>query len=263
MTFWTSCGEAIITMCDQRFDTLFVGLSQVLGGNSKRFASPCNGSGDVFVSAAKVLAGQRIATEIVGCAQDDNCSRNDSYGNGCYGLAARKLRPCYPFYALVAPVSSHSPLLGVWEEAVLLIFWILTIVRPMSDDGGDGFSRIPILSFPPNLTRANKELSDMKRAMFSVLTLVVLGVLVGCAHHGRHSAACAPGQSVCEGEAPCDGAVPATRHCCRLCGGRGCKECCQQPAAEAGPPAGAITYPYYTTRGPRDFYAKNPGSIGP
>ena len=24
-----------------------------------------------------------------------------------------------------------------------------------------------------------------------------------------------------------------------------------------------ITYPYYTTRGPRDFLAKNPPSIGP
>jgi hypothetical protein len=154
---------------------------------------------------------------------------------------------------------------GVREESVLLIFWILPIVRPMSDDGGDGFSRNPILSFPPNLTRANKELSDMKRAMFSVLTLVVLGVMIGCAHHGRHSAACTPGQESCQaGEAPCDeGAAPAKRHCCRLCGGRGCNECGGQPVAEAGPPAGAITYPYYTTRGPRDFYAKNPGSIGP
>jgi hypothetical protein len=30
-----------------------------------------------------------------------------------------------------------------------------------------------------------------------------------------------------------------------------------------GPPSGAITYPYYTTRGPRDFLAENPRSIGP
>jgi hypothetical protein len=34
-------------------------------------------------------------------------------------------------------------------------------------------------------------------------------------------------------------------------------------AAQAGPATGAVTYPYYTTRGPRDFLAKNPPSIGP
>jgi len=33
--------------------------------------------------------------------------------------------------------------------------------------------------------------------------------------------------------------------------------------APAGPPTGAVAYPYYTTRGPRDFLAKNPPSIGP
>jgi hypothetical protein len=31
----------------------------------------------------------------------------------------------------------------------------------------------------------------------------------------------------------------------------------------AGPPTGAFAYPYYTTRGPRDFLAKCPPSIGP
>jgi len=30
-----------------------------------------------------------------------------------------------------------------------------------------------------------------------------------------------------------------------------------------GPPTGAVAYPYYTTRGPRDFLAKCPPSIGP
>ncbi len=30
-----------------------------------------------------------------------------------------------------------------------------------------------------------------------------------------------------------------------------------------GPASGAVTYPYYTTRGPRDFLASNPRSIGP
>ena len=31
----------------------------------------------------------------------------------------------------------------------------------------------------------------------------------------------------------------------------------------AGPPTGSTTYPYYTTRGPRDYLARNPQSIGP
>jgi len=31
----------------------------------------------------------------------------------------------------------------------------------------------------------------------------------------------------------------------------------------AGPPTAAVTYPYYTTRGPRDFFQDNPLSIGP
>ena len=31
----------------------------------------------------------------------------------------------------------------------------------------------------------------------------------------------------------------------------------------AGPPTGGVTYPYYTNRGPRDYLARNPRSIGP
>jgi hypothetical protein len=79
------------------------------------------------------------------------------------------------------------------------------------------------------------------------------------------------------------------------CGGGGCKDCpggvCKVPhtgrygglakhhlspeekaalaasdygaITPAGPPTGAVAYPYYTTRGPRDFLAKRPPSIGP
>jgi hypothetical protein len=110
----------------------------------------------------------------------------------------------------------------------------------------------------------------MKRAMFSVLTLIVLVGLVGCAtQHGRHPLlgkcrGCDQQAGVCQSTdgTPCDEGNPCERQrCCRLCNGRGCNACCEQPAA--GPATGAITYPYYTTRGPRDFYAKNPGSIGP
>ena len=31
----------------------------------------------------------------------------------------------------------------------------------------------------------------------------------------------------------------------------------------AGPPTGAVAYPYYTTRGPRDFLARCPPTVGP
>ena len=34
-------------------------------------------------------------------------------------------------------------------------------------------------------------------------------------------------------------------------------------AGSGGPPTGAVAYPYYTNRGPRDFLADNPPSIGP
>jgi len=34
-------------------------------------------------------------------------------------------------------------------------------------------------------------------------------------------------------------------------------------SAFAGPPTGGVTYPYYTTRGPRDYLARNPRGIGP
>jgi hypothetical protein len=34
-------------------------------------------------------------------------------------------------------------------------------------------------------------------------------------------------------------------------------------AGPSGPPTGAVAYPYYTNRGPRDFLADNPPSIGP
>ena len=37
----------------------------------------------------------------------------------------------------------------------------------------------------------------------------------------------------------------------------------QQEAINAGPPTGAITYPYYTVHGPRDFLAQDPRPLGP
>ncbi len=34
-------------------------------------------------------------------------------------------------------------------------------------------------------------------------------------------------------------------------------------AFDDGPPTGQVAYPYYTNRGPRDFLARNPQSVGP
>jgi hypothetical protein len=119
----------------------------------------------------------------------------------------------------------------------------------------------------------------MKRTMFSVLTVVVLTALCGCrAPRGQCPSTCMPDGcarapqncSPCDGcGATCDAACgdacndPGRRHCCRLFGGRDEQPCEEQAADAAGPATGAITYPYYTTRGPRDFLAKNPPSIGP
>jgi hypothetical protein len=44
--------------------------------------------------------------------------------------------------------------------------------------------------------------------------------------------------------------------------GRACHEPQGQAQQAAGPTA-AVSYPYYTTRGPRDFLETHPQSIGP
>lgn len=60
---------------------------------------------------------------------------------------------------------------------------------------------------------------------------------------------------------------------CQNCGQKGCPGCGLKKGpgigqarnfnGPAGPPTAAITYPYYTTRGPRDFLLDNPRTIGP
>lgn len=45
-------------------------------------------------------------------------------------------------------------------------------------------------------------------------------------------------------------------------GGMGGRGGMQAPIADSGPASGAVTYPYYTTRGPRDFLARSPRAIG-
>jgi hypothetical protein len=120
----------------------------------------------------------------------------------------------------------------------------------------------------------------MKRALFSALTAVVLAGLVGCAtQHGRHPLlssgnTCEGCSQACDATCATDGGAPS-----EACGNNGCslrercaglfckercpKERCAQEQQAAGPATGAVTYPYYTTRGPRDFLMRNPQSIGP
>ena len=109
-------------------------------------------------------------------------------------------------------------------------------------------------------------------------------------HHAHHGGgcpdgACAHGQCAVGG--PCESCGPGgCQPGCRDCASGSCKthvgrygglakhhlspaERAALAASDygatepAGPPTGAFAYPYYTTRGPRDFLAKKPPSIGP
>jgi len=142
----------------------------------------------------------------------------------------------------------------------------------------------------------------MTRASGLVLLVAMVATSTGCSiidrlfllntdgpysHHGRHGGQCQDGACV-------DGACSSGQ-----CGPGGCQPGCQDCAdgtckqrhvgrygglakhhlspeekaalaasdygaiTPAGPPTGAVAYPYYTTRGPRDFLAKRPPSIGP
>jgi hypothetical protein len=145
-----------------------------------------------------------------------------------------------------------------------------------------------------------KGTSDMKRTLL-LLALVAVGGSSGCsiidrlflanvdgpyANHnqaGGHCEQCG-GHGHCEDGACVEGSCPpggTCDHCetgpAPLKGRYGGLAKHGMTAAEAaaleaagdgqigpaGPPSGAVAYPYYTTRGPRDFLARRPPSIGP
>jgi len=101
------------------------------------------------------------------------------------------------------------------------------------------------------------------------------------AHHGRHveEGDCPPDGPCQDGECPTGACQDCENGACQVPHtGRygGLAKHHLSPAERAaiagsgygatqpaGPPTGAVAYPYYTTRGPRDFLAKNPPSIGP
>jgi hypothetical protein len=126
----------------------------------------------------------------------------------------------------------------------------------------------------------------MKRAIFLLLAVAFVAGLTGCMkQYGRRPWACLGGScaQAPENAQSCDGSCgPSCDNACeeQPCEGRVCRLRCkrhameqsgyaaeqlgaEEAAAPAGPATGAVTYPYYTTRGPRDFLAKNPPSIGP
>jgi hypothetical protein len=69
-------------------------------------------------------------------------------------------------------------------------------------------------------------------------------------------------QCPCETYGGCDHCCPCP--CSPCANGPGCCASGDQNYNFApGPPTGQVAYPYYTTRGPRDFLMNNPPSIGP
>ncbi|MBN2578416.1 MAG: hypothetical protein JXB10_05445 [Pirellulales bacterium] len=116
----------------------------------------------------------------------------------------------------------------------------------------------------------------MKRILYSMAAVSLLAVLTSCASNQcNRSSYCStggcsaePGCASC-GEPSCgDTADPGV---CEDDSGHWCGLCCRRErmprgaveAANPGPPSGAVTYPYYTNRGPRDYLAREVPSIGP
>ena len=85
----------------------------------------------------------------------------------------------------------------------------------------------------------------MKRILLSLAATVMVATLCGCS--------CCPCGTCKKAPETCRNVVADREPCDR--GG-------QRQAADPGP-GGVVAYPYYTTRGPRDFLDRNPQSIGP
>ncbi len=118
----------------------------------------------------------------------------------------------------------------------------------------------------------------MKRAMLMLIAGAALIALCGCSHpfadgSGHRLFANHSGDPNCPASqtpaAPCrHGVCEGPPGPCVLCGGcgtgtngTGLLHCCGGPAPGGAP--GGVTYPYYTLRGPRDYFTDNPPSIGP
>jgi hypothetical protein len=94
----------------------------------------------------------------------------------------------------------------------------------------------------------------MKHALFMLLIAVFLTGLTACAKHGMVVGTCRNCPETCRPVAPCADGCPHG-------GCRGYGRASAGP--DSVPPSGAVTYPYYTLHGPRDFLSSNPRPIGP
>lgn len=102
----------------------------------------------------------------------------------------------------------------------------------------------------------------MRHALSVLFAVVILAGVSGCLHD----------QVVSNDGDPCVQACGRTGRCWPPCGafGHGGRLGRDRNLGQAGPamgpqqpPVAAITYPYYTLRGPRDFLERNPTPIGP
>jgi hypothetical protein len=99
----------------------------------------------------------------------------------------------------------------------------------------------------------------MKRTFLLIAIVVLVSAAPGCLHRNTRPSAsqCGCG-SGCGGVLGALGGGPIGQEVHATQGWRH-----QTPEfGPSGPPTGANAYPYYTLRGPRDFLAGNPPSIG-
>ncbi len=92
----------------------------------------------------------------------------------------------------------------------------------------------------------------MKSAMFALLAAAMIVGSSGCCSLNPF---CNGGGKETAGCATCGGGGP-------LLGRRGCADGGCEVAYQPGPPTAQVANPYYTLRGPRDFLARNPRSVG-
>ena len=123
---------------------------------------------------------------------------------------------------------------------------------------------------PTSVERNHKK---MRRALFLLLGVAVVAGLTGCIQDqmcrrpgGQGTTCMMPGSCAAAPET-CRACGPGARGAFAGCPGGGPFDPSRDPEAlgmfNPGPPAGAVTYPYYTVRGPRDFLAGDIRPIGP
>jgi hypothetical protein len=99
-----------------------------------------------------------------------------------------------------------------------------------------------------------KETSHMRRTLLALAMSAILALFAGCA-----SNCCNQGTGCHLAPGACYNQPGYGRLHCDAQGDQGGP----QGGAQQGGPAGVVSWPYYTVRGPRDFLETHPQSIGP